>query len=162
MRFILLCYIRGLQRIHGIHILQSRGWFNIRMSNQYMKSDFGDKKILWSTYLQNRILYTDKKARLYWTSAQMCSTGTDWPIISEISNPEGYGLNRLIPSYKKTYWSATYVLIFWDLFHVYCVSWSPVLIKIPLAESWLWYKMYHTNLQNLLNKRDMNVRYTTV
>ena len=46
-------------------------WFNIKMPfYQYRISDYGDKTILWPSYLQNVISYTGKMTSLYWFSPQ--------------------------------------------------------------------------------------------
>ena len=42
-------------------------WFNIKMSSyQYRKSHCGDKTVVRSSYLHNRISYTGKMTSLYW------------------------------------------------------------------------------------------------
>ena len=40
-------------------------WIVMKMSNQYRKSHYGDKTILWPSYLHNGISYTGKTS-LYW------------------------------------------------------------------------------------------------
>ena len=45
-------------------------WFNIKMSYQYKKSHFGDKTVVRSSYLHNRISYTGKMTYLYWISPE--------------------------------------------------------------------------------------------
>ena len=54
------------------HIFQitSRAWFNIKMSYQYRKSQCGDKMVVKSSYLHNRISYTCKTSSLYWIGSQ--------------------------------------------------------------------------------------------
>ena len=47
-------------------------WFNIKMSSyQYRKSHCGDKMVVRSFYLHNRISYTGKMTSLYWIAAQV-------------------------------------------------------------------------------------------
>ena len=51
--------------------LGSGGWFNIKKpSYQYRKSHCGDKTVVRSSYLHNRISYTGKMTSLYWIRAQ--------------------------------------------------------------------------------------------
>ena len=50
-----------------LHKRLSGPWFNIKMpSYQFRKSHYGDKTVVRSSYLQNRISYTGKTASLYW------------------------------------------------------------------------------------------------
>ena len=47
-------------------------WFDIKMSSdQYRKYHYGDKTILWPSYLHNGISYTGKITSLYWIKAQV-------------------------------------------------------------------------------------------
>ena len=49
-----------------------RGWFNIKMPPcQYRKSNYGDKTVLWPSYLHNGISYTWKMTSLYWPRAML-------------------------------------------------------------------------------------------
>ena len=53
-----------------VSLSEARGRFNIKMpSYQYRKSDYGDKTILWLSYLHNGISYTGKTPSLYWIRA---------------------------------------------------------------------------------------------
>ena len=46
-------------------------WFNVKMSSyQYRKSHCGDKTVVRSSYLLDRISYTGKMSSLYWIRAQ--------------------------------------------------------------------------------------------
>ena len=48
---------------------KSGPWFNIKMlSYQYRKSHCGDKTVVRSSYLHNRISYTGKMTSLYWNA----------------------------------------------------------------------------------------------
>ena len=56
-------------------------WFSIKISSyQYRKSHCGDKTIIRSSYLHNRIFYPGKMASLYWISPKVahfqCLQGT--------------------------------------------------------------------------------------
>ena len=54
------------------YLEESRGQINIKMSSyQYRKSHWGDKTILWPSYLHNGISYTGKTASSYWIGAQL-------------------------------------------------------------------------------------------
>ena len=57
---------------YGVCFVSSNygGWFNIKiLSYQYRKSHYGDKTILWPSYLHNGISYTGKTTSLYWIRA---------------------------------------------------------------------------------------------
>ena len=55
-------------------LLRSGSRFNIKMSSyQYRISHCGDKTVVKSSYLHNRISYTGKMTSLYWIRAQILS-----------------------------------------------------------------------------------------
>ena len=57
--------------IHSKGCLKRAGpWFNIKMSShQFRKSHCGDKTVVRSSYLHNRISYTGKTSTVYWCMA---------------------------------------------------------------------------------------------
>ena len=62
-----------IQVRQGLYIeMGPRGWFNKKMPfYQYRKYHYGDKTILWPSYLHNGIYYAGKMASLYWIRAQV-------------------------------------------------------------------------------------------
>ena len=62
------------QKLSSFIYTWSGPWFNIKMSYyQYRKSHCGDKTVVRSSYLHNRISYTGKTTSLYWDGSQVIS-----------------------------------------------------------------------------------------
>ena len=69
-----------LQYRSALSVLNIPGpWFNIKMlSYQYRNSHWGDKMILWPSYIHNGISYTGKMTSLYWFSSLVAILSHCW------------------------------------------------------------------------------------
>ena len=69
---ILLSISGTYNKRNGETIQASGGWINIKVpSYQYRDCHFGDKTILWSSYLHNGIPYPSEMKILFWIGAQL-------------------------------------------------------------------------------------------
>ena len=64
------------QSVYSLHLwCKEPGYrFNIKMSYRYRKSHCGDRTVVRSSYLHNRISFTGKMTSLYWIRAQGISS----------------------------------------------------------------------------------------
>ena len=72
---------------HGHIYISIRGWFNIKMSfYQSRNSYYGDKTILWLSYLHNGISYTGKMTSLYGIKAMIIGKHHADPALTTVSH----------------------------------------------------------------------------
>ena len=70
----LKCLLSRLAVVAFAQSIEAWTWFSIQMpSYQYRKSHCGDKTVVRSSYLDNRISYTGNMTSLYWIRAQVLS-----------------------------------------------------------------------------------------